>query len=214
MLENRKEAGLQLAKVLQKYRNDKPLVLAIPRGGVEVGYYIANKLECDLSVLVSRKLGFPEQPEAAFGALAEDGSLYLNSRVQRLLTREMIEQAIEKTEKEITRRIDIYRNGEPLPTLKGRTVILVDDGIATGSTMFAAIELCRKQQVGNLIVASPLSSISMVQRLQHRVDEVLLLETPRTFYAVSQGYKDFRNLTDKEVLGFLEAGIKPSKKES
>lgn len=213
MFKNRKAAGLQLAEALLDFKKENPLILAIPRGGVEVAYYIVQVLNCDLSVVISRKLGFPDQPEAAFGALAEDGSLYLDPRTQRLLTREMIEHVIRTTRKEIKRRISMYRQGKPLPSLKDRTVILVDDGIATGSTLLAAVELCKKQGAKKIIAASPLSSKSMLQKLEDRIDDAVILETPESFYAVSQGYEEFQNLTDKEVLFFLEEYSKESEVE-
>lgn len=205
MFRNRKAAGLQLADALQDYKKDNPVILAIPRGGVEVAYYVALELKCDFSVIISRKLGFPDHPEAAFGALAEDGSLYFNPQAQGYLTRAIIESVIKKTEKEIDRRVTLYRKDQPLPPLENRTVILVDDGIATGSTLFAAIELCKKQKAGKIVVAAPVSSRSMLRQLADIVDDVVILETPELFYAVSLGYKELSNLTDDEVIYYLEA---------
>lgn len=203
MFENRKSAGIQLAEALKDYQAENPVILAIPRGGVEVAYYVAKALECNFSVVISRKLGYPDQPEAAFGAVAEDGSLYLNPQFEGILSREIIERVIQKTKKEIARRVDIYRQGRPLPSLEDRTVILVDDGIATGSTVFAAIELCKKQKAEKIIVAAPISGGHMLQKLARTVDDVIILETPRSFFAVSQGYEEFHNMTDQEVQSYL-----------
>ncbi|MDR8394005.1 phosphoribosyltransferase [Aliifodinibius sp. S!AR15-10] len=207
MFKDRKAAGLQLAGALKKYQHKKPLILGIPRGGVEVAYYVANELKASLSVVVSRKLGYPDHSEAAFGALAEDGSLYLNPRIQKLLTRDMIERVMERTQKEIDRRVKLYRKGQPLPNMDNRTVILVDDGIATGSTLFAAIELCKKQKPKIIIVAAPVSSRLMLRTLQNRVHDAIILQTPGDFYAVSQQYEKFPNLTDKQVLHFLNSDV-------
>jgi len=204
MFKNRKDAGEQLAEALIRFRDEEPLILAIPRGGVEVGYYIAKKLNCELSVVISRKLGHPRQPEAAFGAMAEDKSLYLNPKAYDILTKDMIESVMEKEEREIQRRIRLYRNGKPLPPIRGRTVILVDDGIATGSTLLAAVELCKKQNAGKIIVASPVSSSEMLDKLNRRVDEAVILTIPKVYYAVSQAYEEFQNITDERVVAFLE----------
>ncbi|MBD3616296.1 MAG: phosphoribosyltransferase [Gracilimonas sp.] len=203
MFKNRKEAAIELAKELEIFKPRTPLILAIPRGGVEIGYYIARELSCEWSVLVARKLGYPEQPEAAFGAMAEDKSLYFNPRANIRLSKEMIERVIKKEEKEILRRIKIYRNGAPLPSMNNRTVVLVDDGIATGATLFASIEMCKKARAGEIIVAAPVASIDVCEQLMDIVDMVVVLETPLNFFAVSQAYLHFENLSDKDVLKFL-----------
>lgn len=205
MFRDRKDAGLQLAKNLEVFREENPIVLGIARGGVETGYYVAKELKCEFSVLIARKLGFPSRPEAAFGAVAEDGSRYLNRYAVNLLSKGQIEQIIRRETAEIKRRIQAYRGGKPLQNLKDRTVILVDDGIATGATLFAAIELCRNQQVEKLIVAAPVSSVDTEQKLQSMVDEVIILETPYNYYAVSQAYENFQNMTDQDVVNFLSS---------
>lgn len=205
MFKNRKDAALQLGEALWMYRREQPLVLAIPRGGVETGYYVARALGCDFSVVITRKLGHPYQPELAVGALAEDKSLYLNPTIQRKVSKAMIEKAIEREDKEIKRRIALYRKGKALPPISKRTVILVDDGIATGATLLAALQLCRKRQAAKIVVAAPVSSLGMLKKLQQVADAVVILETPIDYVAVSQIYEEFRNLTDEEVLSFLQA---------
>ncbi|MGK7368594.1 MAG: phosphoribosyltransferase, partial [Candidatus Halalkalibacterium sp. M3_1C_030] len=157
MFGNRAEAGLQLAKALEVYRNENPLILGIPRGGIIPGVIIAQELDADFSVVITGKLGIPAHPEAAFGAIAEDKSLYLNPMVQEMLSKEVIENVIHKEEKEINRRIKQYRKRKHLPSLENRTIILVDDGIATGSTLFVAIDLCKKQKARKIVVAAPIS---------------------------------------------------------
>ena len=204
MFKNRKEAGKELAKELEIYKTENPLILAIARGGVEIGYYIAQLLECEWTVIITRKLAYPNYPEAAFGAVAEDRSLYFNPRVQEKLSKEVIEQAIRKEEREIQRRIHTYRNGLPLPHLKERTIILVDDGIATGATLLASIKTCKKALAAKIIVASPVASMEVTEQISGIVDDVIVLETPQYFFAVSQAYQNFKNLNDKEVLNFLQ----------
>lgn len=204
MFTDRKDAALQLAKALEKYRNKNAVVLGIPRGGAETAFYVAIHLHAEFSLLVSRKLGHPDNPEYAFGAIAEDGSIYLSPHARQEVTDETINEVVKEQKKEIERRIKILRKGKPLPELKDRTVILVDDGIATGATIFAAIELCKKKHAGKIVVAAPVSGADMEEKLGEKVDEVIILEKPDIFYAVSQGYEIFFNLTDDDALGFME----------
>lgn len=192
MFANRTDAGEHLAEALKKYRKENPLILAIPRGGVVTGSIVACKLSVDFSVIITRKLGLPSNPETAFGAIAEDKSLYLDSSVRELLSKKIIEKVIQKEEKEIKRRIKQYRKGEPLPTLKDRTVILVDDGIATGSTLFVAIDLCKKQKAKKVVVAAPVSGMMVRDKLKSKADDTIILEVPEEYQAVSQTYKDFK----------------------
>lgn len=201
---NRKDAGNKLGKALEKFRSAHPLILGIPRGGVEVGYYVALHLECEFDVVIIRKLGHPQQPEAAFGALAEDGSLFLHPSTRKYVSRTDINNVVEQEKTEIKRRIDTYRKGKDLPNLTDRVVILVDDGIATGATLFAALTMCRKRNPDKLIVAAPVSGHGMVSKLEEKADEVIIPEKKDSFFAVSQGYQDFMNLADKQVIHFLE----------
>jgi len=204
MFTNRKVAALQLAIALEKYRNKNAVVLGIPRGGAETGYYVAKHLNATFSVLVSRKLGHPDNPEYAFGAIAEDGSVYLSPYARQEVSEETIREAVEAQKLEIVRRIKVLRKGKPLPELKDKTVILVDDGIATGATIFAAIEMCKKMKAGKIVVAAPVSGDEMEDVLAKKIDDVIILEKPYGFHAVSQVYESFYNLTDAEALGFME----------
>jgi putative phosphoribosyl transferase len=204
MFTNRKDAALQLAKALEKYRNKNVVVLGIPRGGAETGYYVARNLNAEFSLLVSRKLGHPDNPEYAFGAIAEDGSVYLSPYARQEVTDETIREAVEAQKLEILRRIKVLRKGKPLPELKNRVVILVDDGIATGATIFAAIEMCKKMNAGKIVVAAPVSGEEMEDVLAKKIDDVVILENPFGFHAVSQVYESFFNLSDAEALGFME----------
>lgn len=204
MFTDRQDAALQLATALGKYRGSNPVVLGIPRGGAETAYYVALGLEGEFSLLVSRKLGHPGNPEYAFGAIAEDGTVYLRPNAVAELTGEVIQQVSDAQKKEIERRVQSLRKGKPLPGLKGKTVILVDDGIATGATLLAAIEMCKKQQPSKLVVAAPVSGAEMEAKLKQLVDEVVILEVPDHYYAVSQAYENFYNLSDAEVLNFMD----------
>lgn len=204
MFTDRKDAALKLAKALEKYKDKNAVVLGIPRGGAETAYYVALHLNAEFSLLVSRKLGHPANPEYAFGAIAEDGSIYLNPSSSGQLSDETIQEVVDEQKKEIARRITILRQGKPLPELKGRTVILVDDGIATGATIFAAIEMCKKRNAGKIIIAAPVSGYEMEEELADKADEVVILEKPDDYYAVSQAYLSFYNLTDEDALKFMQ----------
>lgn len=204
MFRDRKHAGEKLAEALEKYRDKDVLVLGIPRGGVETAYYIAKHLNAEMSVVITRKLGYPFNPEAAFGAVAEDGSLYISEMAGQTLSSEEMNDVLKDQQQEIQRRIQKLRRGKPLPEMKGRTVILADDGIATGATLFASIELCKKKKAGKIVVAAPISGERMDTLLRSKVDDVIILEKPPLYSAVSQGYEDFSNLSDEEALAILD----------
>lgn len=211
MFKNRQDAAEKLALSLEKYRNTDALVVGIPRGGVETAYYVAKYLNADMTVVVTRKLGYPFNPEAAFGAVAEDGSVYMSPIAVHNLTQEEIDKILEKQKKEIRRRVNKLRKGEPLPDMNGRTVIITDDGIATGATLFATIMLCKKMNPSKIIVAAPIAGERMEKTLLEQVDEVVILEKPYFYSAVSQGYETFDNLTDEEALSFINKWIQENK---
>ncbi len=204
MFVNRKDAALKLAKALEKYRGINALVLGIPRGGAETAFYVARHLDADFSLLIARKLGHPDNPEYALGAITEDGTIYLNELALLDFSQATIDLAVAKQKKEIELRVKFLRKDKPLPELKGRTVILVDDGIATGATISAAINMCKKQNAGKIVIAAPVSGEEKKYELQKEVDEVVILETPPFFHAVSQVYETFDNLSDEEALAFME----------
>lgn len=203
MFEDRKDAGILLGKSLKKYQCEHPIVIGIPRGGIETAFYVAEELNAELVPVISKKLGYPLNPEFAIGALAEDGSYYLSPWVNSEISSWELEEIKNKASEEIKRRVQLLRKGKPIPQLNDRTVIVVDDGIATGSTLFATLELCKKQNPKKLIVAAPISGKEAELQLKKMVDEVLILEIPEDFRAVSQGYQRFSNLTDEETMGFL-----------
>jgi putative phosphoribosyl transferase len=208
MFKNREDAGQQLAKALHQYKNKDVAVLAIPRGGVEVAYYVAEYLNAELSLLITRKLGHPDNPEAAFGAIAEDGSTYIFDYARQRIDKQVIDEVIEEQKAEVERRIEILRKGKSLPDIKDKIVILVDDGIATGATLFASIQLCKNKKAKKIIVAAPVSGEDVINVLEDMVDEVIILEIPENYFAVSQGYESFYNVPDEEVLAIMDRWYK------
>ena len=200
MFEDRKDAGNKLARALKEYENKNILVLAIPKGGVEVGYQVARRLKADFSLLVARKLPFPDNPEAGFGAIAEDGSTFIFEDAARTLSEEQIKQIKEKQQEEIARRIAVLREGKPLPKISGRIVILVDDGLAMGSTMKVAIRLCQKKNAKKIVVAVPVAGENIEREIGKMVDEIIVLEKPEFFRAVAQVYRNWYDVSDQEVI--------------
>jgi len=206
--QNRSEAGARLAEKLAKYAGrPDTLVLALPRGGVPVGAVVAQALHAPLDVLVVRKLGLPGNEELAMGAVSTGGVRVLNAPVVESLgvTDEVIEQVAARESREVERRELAYRQGRPAPAVRGRTVILVDDGIATGSTMRAAIAVLRGQRAGRIVVATPVIARESYLELRSLADEFIAESIPRDFGAVGQFYVDFAQTTDKEVRELLKA---------
>lgn len=206
MFRNREEAGRRLADELRQYRNDsRGLILALPRGGVAVGYQLSLALHLPLDVFITRKIGAPDNPEYAIGAVAETGSLYLNQEAVSSfgLSRYELERLIHVQEKEIARRKDLYRQGRPLPQLTGRTVLLVDDGIATGSTFLASALAIRSLQPRRLVGVIPVGPPSTSREVRHHVDELVVLMTPDPFEAVGNFFMDFTQVEDRDVIQYL-----------
>ena len=204
MFKDRKDAGQKLAEALSAYMNKEPLVLAIPRGGVPLGYQVAKYLESDFSIIVVRKLPFPNNPEAGFGAIAEDGSTYFVARALKLLSSDTIEQVVKEQKLEIKRRIDVLRKGKSLPEIKNRNVILVDDGLAMGSTMRAAVALCKNSNAAKIIVAAPVAGPSTAAALAKVVDQMVVLEKPLFFRAVAEAYENWYDVPDEEVIQIMQ----------
>ncbi len=203
---DRIEAGQRLAQRLTNYANRPDvLVLALPRGGVPVGYEVARTLNAPLDVLVVRKLGVPGQEELAMGAVASGGVRVLNRRVVETLgiSDEVIDAVAAREQRELERRERAYRDDRPALDVSGRTVILVDDGIATGSTMQAAVEALRQMGVGCLVVATPAAAGSTARKLRKDVDAWVGVMTPEDFSSVGQWYEDFSQTTDGEVRDLL-----------
>lgn len=204
MFRHRTDAGQQLARALSQYRDKNPLVLAIPKGGIAVAREVARFLEAPMSVVITRKLPFPDNPESGFGAIAEDGSVFLHPMAEFRVPRRTIESIIREQEREIERRVRVLRKGTPLPGIEGRTVILVDDGIAMGSTMRASIKLCRKLRAHAVIVAAPVSGRETAEDMRKFADGVVILEKPVSFRAVAQVYQHWYDVSDQEAVELLE----------
>jgi len=204
---DRRHAGVLLAKELDAYRgHPQTLVLALPRGGVVVGLELSLALHLPLDVFITRKIGLPESPEYAIGAISETGSIYLNPEAAGYLkdSRDDLDGLIAAQRQEIARRQAFYRHGRPLPSLLNQTVIVVDDGIATGSTFFASIEAIRKLSPHRVVGAIPLSPMSTAEKVRAMVDECVILATPEPFGAVGEFYGDFEQVDDEEVVHCLQ----------
>ena len=200
---DRADAGRQLGQALLPYAAENPLVLAIPRGGTEVGYEVAKALDADFDLLIARKLPFPDNPESGFGAIAEDGSLYIIPYYAEILDPRLIEAIVEEQKREIVRRIERLRGGRPVTPPEGRTVILVDDGIAMGSTMRAALAFCRHRNAAKVVVAAPVAGPRTAAEFREIADDVVILSTPPWFRAVAEAYENWYDVSDEEVLEIM-----------
>jgi len=204
---DRRDAGQQLALRLRQYRDEHPVILALPRGGVPVGYEVASALAAPLDVLVVRKLGAPRQPELGIGALVDGDHPegVLNERTIAMLgvDRTHLRAEIERETREIRRREAAYRCGRPPLGLAGHIVIVVDDGLATGSTMRAALRGVRRRAPKRLVLAVPVAPPDTLAALATEVDEIVCLHTPAEFDAVGRFYRDFEQTSDEEVVRLL-----------
>jgi putative phosphoribosyl transferase len=203
--DDRRDAGRQLASKLAAYAGARPLVLALPRGGVPVGYEVARALSAPLDVFVVRKLGVPHNEEFAMGAVASGGALVLNEEVVARLgiAAEVVARVAEIERREIERRERAFRGGRPLPDVRRRTVILVDDGLATGATMRAAVAALRKMKPARLVVAVPISDPDVCDEFRHLADDVVCAVTPEPLHSVGLWYRDFTQTADDEVRELL-----------
>ncbi len=209
---DRREAGRKLAEALAPLRDEQPIVLALPRGGVPVGYEVAGALDVPLDVVLVRKIGAPTQPEYGIGAIAEGGVRVVRPRdVEATGTsEEELEEIIAREQAELERRARAYRGERPPLPVEGRTVILVDDGIATGGTAVAAARTLKARGAGRVVLAVPVAPPRSEVRLADEFDEVICLEEPQAFYAIGQFYVDFDEVSDEEVVELLSAGPSPA----
>lgn len=200
---DRTEAGILLAEKLKKYKKaPNTIVLALPRGGVPVAYEIAKALELPLDLCIVRKLGVPGHEELAMGAIARDQTIVFNEDILSSLhmSQEEINQVIHHEQEELNRRERLYRGNQKYPELNNKTVILVDDGIATGATMRAAIKSLNQLNASHIILAVPVAALSICHEMQHLVDEIICPLKPINFYAVGLWFSDFSQTSDAEVI--------------
>jgi putative phosphoribosyl transferase len=203
---DRRDAGEQLAARLMGYKDrDDVLVLSLPRGGVVVGHEVAKALHCPLDLLIIRKIGFPTEPELAIGAVSETGAVVLNEEIISAygITEKYIAEETSQQKEEIARRRLFYRSGHDISALDHRIIILVDDGVATGATLKAAIASLRKEKIARLVVAVPVASRPAEEEIEKTVDEWICLQTPDQFTAVGSYYRNFKQVSDEEVIDIL-----------
>jgi putative phosphoribosyl transferase len=207
LFRDRTEAGRLLAGMLGEYANrEDVLILGLPRGGVPVAFEVARALKAPLDIFIVRKLGLPTNEELAMGAVASGGVRVLNDEVVRSfgVAESVIEAVAEKEQIELKRRESLYRGDNPMPEAVDKTILLVDDGIATGSTMRAAVVALRQKHPAQIVVAVPVAPPSTCEDLRAEADEVICVATPQPFYAVGQWYKIFDQTTDRQVRELYE----------
>jgi predicted phosphoribosyltransferase len=212
--EDRKDAGERLVSALESYRDDpNAIVLGLPRGGIVVALEVALALHLPLDVWVTRKVGAPMNPELAIGSIDSDGNLLLDENAARLyeVSDRYIREEVELQQKEVKRRYLKYRGEEHAPDLKGKTVLVVDDGIATGYTMMAALQSVRRNDAAKVVCAVPVASPRVISRMQDLADEVHCISTPSYFSAVGEFYRNFSQVSDEEVLDCLKRAREAAK---
>jgi predicted phosphoribosyltransferase len=205
MFYNREDAAHQLAEKLRGRKLRHPLILAIPRGGVVIGAILAQKLGAELDVVLSRKLHAPGQPELALGAISEDGSIYLNHYAREYpdLTDDYLIEERSRQVAEIERRKKLFRDVRPPASIQDRSVIVTDDGIATGSTMIAALQTAKLKDPHELVVAVPVVSPERIPEIRRWCDDLVYLFAPEEFWAIGQFYEDFEQIPDDQVVALL-----------
>jgi putative phosphoribosyl transferase len=200
LFSDRGDAGRQLAQHLEHLRGEDVVVLGLPRGGVPVAFEVAMSLAAPLDVIVVRKLGVPFEPEYAFGAIGEGGARVVDATIWRTWLTEVEVAAVEARERaELDRRVHLLRGDRPPVPLGGRTVVIVDDGIATGATARAACQVARARGAARVVVAVPVGSLDAVTSLRHDADEVACANIPGSFFAIGQWYADFGQTPEEEV---------------
>jgi putative phosphoribosyl transferase len=206
-LKDRADAGVQLARKLSKYRDmrDEAIVLGLPRGGIVIGYHVARELRLPMDMIVSRKIGCPGHEEYAVGALAQDGSVELDTGALRMLSLSEadLQPTIDKERREAQRRMKVYRGDRPPLDLTNKIAILVDDGIATGSTAKASLRMLQKSNCKKVVLAVPVMPADRVKAFAGMVDELVFVQAPRDFHAVGQFYERFDQTEDEEVLDLM-----------
>ncbi len=208
MFQDRKEAGLRLAEKLSQYNHTKDtVILAIPRGGVEVGYYLAQKLALPLDVIIIKKIGYPGNEELAMGAVGTE-SVYIHEDAQKSVPQEYIQKEIQQKQEQARERYALLRGKKAPLQVQGKIVVVVDDGIATGATMLMALQILKKQKARRIIVAVPVAPPATIYKLREIADEVICLEEPDFFMAIGEFYQNFQQVEDEEVKKLLGRATK------
>jgi len=210
VFEDRNEAGRLLAEKLTRYKNSDAIIFGIPSGGVPIASEIASALDLPMDLLIVRKIQIPYNPEAGFGAVGQEGEIILNERLlNRLnLTEKEMKAQIKKTMDVIKKRDQLFRQEKPFPSLKGKNIIIVDDGLASGYTMLAAIKIIKKKKPRKIIVGVPTGSGKTVDFILSFVDELVCLNIRNKFsFAVADAYRNWYDLTDEEVLRIIKGGV-------
>lgn len=213
LFKDRADAGRKLAERLAKCQGQDVVVLAVPRGGIPVAIEIANFLNCPLDILIVRKIPVPQEPEAGYGAVTEDGTIILNEPMVRYLglRQENINFQAEEIRQEVLRRSSLYRKILPPVRIAGRTAIVTDDGLASGYTMLAAVRSLRNQKATSIIVAVPVASVSAFNLVKPEVDDLVCLKVARTsWFAVASYYQNWYDLSDDDVIAYLRKWQKQS----
>jgi len=207
---NRVEAGRRLAGALGQYKGKDTVVLGIPRGGVVVAKEVADALEAPLDIVISRKIGAPGEPEFALGAVTQEGDVILDRKTADSVgaSREYLESEIRQKKEEVKQRMERFRGDAPYPSLKGKVVIVVDDGIATGSSVEAAVTSIRKREPREVVIAVPVAPPDTVESLKAGGNTVVCLETPSVFFAIGEFYQRFDQVEDSEVKRILDESRK------
>jgi putative phosphoribosyl transferase len=211
MFANREDAAFQLAAQLRERSLRRPLVLAIPRGGVVLGAILARELDADLDVLLARKLRAPDNPELALGAVTETGQVYLNRECLEPQSQDYLNRETKTQLREIARRRRLLRGNRPPLPVADRSVIIVDDGIATGSTMIAALRALKTQGPHEVIVAVPVAAPDRLEQIQPLCDDLICLHPAPDLYAVGQFYDDFSQVNDEQVVALLKPFLAAAK---
>ncbi len=216
VFKDRSDAGRQLAEALLPYQRENCLIFGLPRGGVEVAIEVARRLQKPMDVLVVRKIGAPGHEELAAGAVGPENVLILNRDVLVMLglQADALPPRIEKARIELNRRLQQYRGSRPFPTLSGKTAIIVDDGLATGATARAAIKAIKALEPAKVVLAVPVGTRPLLSQLRYEVDEIICLEKPESFDAVSAWYERFPQCTDAQVVQWLQEAERLSEQRS
>lgn len=205
LFEDRRQAGEKLAELLTQYKGQQPLILAVPRGGVAVAEPVWETIGGELDLIITRKLGAPYQPELAIGAVSSDGFVMVNENLTSRLniTEDFVKEAAENEQKEISRRLNLYRGSRPLPEVNQRLVILIDDGVATGYTLLAALRSLQEKRPARLVLAVPVGPPDTLDKLEREVDDLVYVKAPGNFAAVGQFYRRFDQTSDREVVEIM-----------